>query len=106
MGHRDELGRYQTFSVPMDDVYATIDGNIGQGNGWSSEEFEGNTHWLEFGTESARATDTALIILTDLRQRFLKHSLPRPMLMADGLNLPPSPARRYLRLPKSPLTGP
>lgn len=61
VGHQDEVGRYQTFTVPMDDVYATVDGNIDPENGWSSEGFEGDTHWLEFETEEASAVDTAIL---------------------------------------------
>lgn len=65
VGHQDELGRYQTFTLPMDDVYATVDGNIDSGNGWSSEGFEGNGHWLEYRMEGAQEVDKAVIYFDD-----------------------------------------
>jgi len=65
VGHKDEVGRYQTFTVPMDDVYDTVDGSIDGGKGWSSEEFEGNVHWLEYETEKPKAVDTAVVYFDD-----------------------------------------
>ena len=65
VGHKDELGRYQTFTVPMDDVYDTVDGSIEAGNGWSSEGFEGNVHWLDYETEKAYEIDTAVVYFDD-----------------------------------------
>jgi hypothetical protein len=61
VGHEGEPGRYQTFTVPLDDVYAAVDGSIDMNSGWSSEGFEGNIHWLEFETEKETNVNKAVI---------------------------------------------
>lgn len=42
-GHAGEAGRYQTFTMPLDLVTSIIDGDISEGNGWSTKGQTGDS---------------------------------------------------------------
>ncbi|HHY83575.1 MAG TPA: PKD domain-containing protein [Clostridiales bacterium] len=52
LGHQGEPGRYQTFTMPLDLVVSVIDGDVSEGNGWSTVGQTGdNTLELTFNEE-------------------------------------------------------
>lgn len=63
VGHRDEQKRYQTFTVPADQAWGTIDGSIAPMNGWNSLQAQGKDHWVEVNLGQERTFNTIALYL-------------------------------------------
>lgn len=47
VGHSGEQKRWQTFTVPADRVWETIDGSVNEGNGWSTQGSKSTEDWVQ-----------------------------------------------------------
>ncbi|WP_274362042.1 right-handed parallel beta-helix repeat-containing protein [Paenibacillus thermotolerans] len=62
VGHLDEAKRWQTFTLPDDNVWETIDGSIQDGNGWVSGEAGNNGEaWVELRFAEMQTLNSANI---------------------------------------------
>ena len=65
VGCPTELGRYQTFTIPFDKIYFTMDGSISQDNIWSTDGTESDEHWIEYDMGKMRNINTIQIYLAN-----------------------------------------
>ncbi|MGP4078746.1 right-handed parallel beta-helix repeat-containing protein [Pseudalkalibacillus sp. R45] len=64
VGHRDEEKRWQTFTVPSDSVWETIDGSIQESNGWHTANSSSDEDWVEMTFDKKKHVYKANLFLS------------------------------------------